>query len=295
MRCLSIPPALPRAVVLVCIFFFSACTNSADKALFDSLDQTISQSTEQLQRELQQKISFLQDELQYPCSRDRARQWLPVAKKAGQLTQEVLNYLSRARQPADKDGADSRDLFDSASARLKVYRDDILALHEQIRAEFTKSFQGIDTTAASQSTLSQHLRMVEKANDRQLAVIMAQLRYSVMQVGANVVAFCREHVGCITDSFETYAAIIGQSSTGILPGQNIEIFAGMGAFSKSAQPTITIDGKRCAVEDDGLGKLTIAASGKPGRYQTTVKIEYINQDGIKSRIDKVVEWEVIKR
>lgn len=297
MRCLSMTLAISRiSVAFVCLFFFSACTqHSADKALFASLDQTMSQSTSQLQQQLQFKITSLQEELQDPCSRERARQWLSVARRAEQLTLEVVDYFSQAKESAEKGKVDGSDLFDSAYVRLNAYRNDILMLHEKIQAEFTRSFEGLEGKADYQASLSQHLRILQQVDDGQLAVALTQLRYSVMQIGASVVAFCRENVGCFTDRFETYAAIIGQSSTGILPGQNLEIAAGMGAFSKAAQPTITIDGKQCAVEDDGVGRLTIAAGSNPGKYQTTVKIEYMDQDGVKRWINKVVEWEVIGR
>ena len=62
-----------------------------------------------------------------------------------------------------------------------------------------------------------------------------------------VVAFCHEQVGKVTVRFDTYAAIIGQSSNYLMPGQEMDITAGVGAFSKAAIPSITIDGQAATV------------------------------------------------
>src|SRR5947209_14043272 len=93
-----------------------------------------------------------------------------------------------------------------------------------------------------------------------------------------VVAFCHEQVGKVTVRFDTYAAVIGQNTNYVMPGQDIEITAGVGAFSKAALPQITINGQTSALGEDGAAHAKFAGGGI-GNHSIPVHIVYKDQDG----------------
>src|SRR5206468_11828538 len=70
--------------------------------------------------------------------------------------------------------------------------------------------------------------------------ILSKFQNDVKTSENKVAAFCHEQVGKVVVRFDTYGAIVGQSSNYLMPGQEIEIMAGVGAFSKAAAPRISI-------------------------------------------------------
>jgi hypothetical protein len=72
-----------------------------------------------------------------------------------------------------------------------------------------------------------------------------------------VVSLFHEQVGKVAVRFDKFAAIIGQSSSYVMPGQEIEITAGVGAFSTGARPTITINGSGAALGEDGAARASL--------------------------------------
>lgn len=280
-----------------CLLLCTACSHRSDQAVLDSLDKTIAQSMRRVSQEMETQLVSLQEELFHPCSAERAKQWLPTARRVQELTVQLADYFAQQRKGLGSGNDDHRakGLVDSAYHRVQVYRDAILSLREDINHEFRASFEGLNTPEGTQSAISEQLRLLKDVDEDQLPVLLTQLRYSIMQLGARVVTFCREHVGCIIDWFDTYSAIIGQSSQGVLPGDSVEIFAGVGAFSKAAQPVITVNDKICPVGEEGVVRYKLAASSKPGKYKARVRIKYLDEDGITQWIDREVQWEVLNK
>ena len=75
---------------------------------------------------------------------------------------------------------------------------------------------------------------------------------------------------------DQYKPLIGQNTNYAMPGQEIIITAGIGAYSKAAQPSITIDGSNVSINADGIAEYKTTAGG-PGSYSKKVRISYINQ------------------
>ena len=77
--------------------------------------------------------------------------------------------------------------------------------------------------------------------------ILSKFQNDVKTSENKVVQFCHNKVGEVAVRFDTYAAIVGQNSNYLMPGQELEITAGVGAFSKAAKPMITIGGQNLAL------------------------------------------------
>ncbi|MGB8195291.1 MAG: hypothetical protein WCF67_25365, partial [Chitinophagaceae bacterium] len=93
-------------------------------------------------------------------------------------------------------------------------------------------------------------------------------------------------------NYEQFSAIISQNSSYLKRGQPLEIYAGVGAFSLSANPTIRINGRKVDVLPDGVAEYQETVSGKPGKHSIPVTIEYTKADGSSSKITKQVQYTV---
>jgi hypothetical protein len=76
-----------------------------------------------------------------------------------------------------------------------------------------------------------------------------------------------------------------------MPGEELIITAGIGAFSKAAKPNITIDGASVGVKEDGSAeyKTTVSGSGPSIKH---VSISFVKPDGTIAKVDKEVRYTV---
>jgi gliding motility-associated protein GldM len=121
--------------------------------------------------------------------------------------------------------------------------------------------------------------------------ILSKFQNDVRTTENRIVQECHNKVGEVVVRFDTYKAIIGQNSTYLMPGQKLTITAGVGAFSKSALPTITIAGVNTPLEADGAARRELDA-GAIGDRSVPVTITYTDQDGVKQTINETVKYTV---
>ena len=76
-----------------------------------------------------------------------------------------------------------------------------------------------------------------------------------------------------------------------MPGQEVRITAGVGAFSKAAAPNITIDGSNVALNAEGVAELKFNAGGT-GAYSKKVVINYLKPDGTRGTTEKEIKYTV---
>jgi gliding motility-associated protein GldM len=106
-----------------------------------------------------------------------------------------------------------------------------------------------------------------------------------------VIAFCHNKVGEVVVRQDAFAAIAVADANYILPGQKINITAGVGGFSTAVKPQISIGGTNVPVGTDGTAKMEVQGTSL-GSHSIPVHIEYTDQDGKKQSIDKTIEYTV---
>jgi len=121
--------------------------------------------------------------------------------------------------------------------------------------------------------------------------ILSKFQNDVKTSENRVIQVCHNKVGEVVVRFDTYAAIVGQNSNYLMPGQELEITAGVGAFSKGATPTITIAGRPYQIGAEGTATAKLPGGGV-GPHTIPVRISYTDQEGKPQVIDKVVEYKV---
>lgn len=77
-----------------------------------------------------------------------------------------------------------------------------------------------------------------------------------------------------------------------MPGDKMEITAGVGAFSKAALPAITINGQLVPLAADGAAHLPMTASSSKGNHTVAVSIKYKDQEGMDQTVTKNIEYTV---
>ena len=154
-------------------------------------------------------------------------------------------------------------------ARLEKYKNDVIAIDPTMKSQVEAYLRQIDLdpptsrNSSNQTWEGAYFRMVPTVA---AITMLSKFQNDVKTAENRVVSLFHEQVGKVAVRFDTYAAIIGQSSSYVMPGEEIEITAGVGAFSKAAQPRITINGSGAALGEDGAARAKVNAGGVGSHY-----------------------------
>lgn len=273
-----------------------------------STNRTINQSTETILASLNEKRS------EGPTA-EKANIWYPKAQQAQALSRDINDYIQTLKNkiltaagydPANGDTSYKMEDLDIATRimvtekegqklkeKLDDYKAKLLALDPLIGQEFKNTLQINTAMPAVQdkSNNTWELAYFHMVPTVASITILSKFQNDVKTSENKVVAFCHEQVGKVVVRFDTYTAIVGQSSNYIMPGQQVEVMAGVGAFSKAAAPQITINGQSVSLGEDGQAKLKMPG-GALGKHTIPIVIRFKDQDGKDQVIPKTIEYTV---
>ena len=280
---------------------------------FKTVDNSLTGTNSTINTSTSNILGSLQDKMSDPASAAKAQVWYPKAQKATVLAKDMYDYITSLKSKIlsgaefkKEDSSYKQDNLDVATRimitdgegkklrqKLEDYRNNLLKIDPAIEQQLKNSLQ-IDVSMP---------RVQDKGNNTWEAAyfhmvptvaaitMLSKFQNDVKTSENKVVAFCHEQVGKVAVRFDTYAAIIGQSSSYVMPGQEIEVTAGVGAFSKAAQPRVTINGSGASLGDDGVAHAKFTAGGV-GQHSVPVTIVYTDQEGKQQTITKNVDYTV---
>ena len=248
-----------------------------------------------------------------PKTAQKAAIWGPKADEAKKLSDDMNTYIlslqDRLKKEADFEPATGK--FNEASleaatrlmteegegdklqARLKQYKESLLKIDPAIAKQFAETLP-IDyqtpkvENSANNTFATAYFHMTPTIA---ALTILSKFQNDVRNSEAQVVEYCHAQVSTVPVVFDQFQAFAGQSSQYLMPGQELQITAGIGAFSAAAKPTISIDGANVPLTADGaaLYKTTV---GGPGSYTKKVHITFTKPDGTIATKDVEVPYTV---
>jgi gliding motility-associated protein GldM len=121
--------------------------------------------------------------------------------------------------------------------------------------------------------------------------ILSKFQNDVKNSESQMVDYCYKQIGSVKVVFDQFEAFAGTNATYLMPGDELELTAGIGAFSKAAKPTITINGAPQSLNEDGVAAFKTKVDGA-GEHSVTVNIAYTKPDGSPATVSKVVKYTV---
>jgi len=280
---------------------------NAFKTINESLEKTnaaVNASTSQIIASLNQKLND-------PATRDRAAIWKPKADQIEGYARVTYDYIESLKKEIiaastsgdklkeDDQNATTRILVKEGKGKqlfemLKKYKGSVLGTDTLINNVFANNFAvNLDPPKSQNSNKKTWEEAYFYMSPTVGALsILSKFQNDVRTSENKVVTFCHEQVGKVEVVFDSYAAIVGQNSNYLMPGQKIEIKAGIGAFSKEAKPTIIIGGAVVPIGEEGFALKELDA-GSVGPHTIPVTISYTNQNtGQQERKEVKVEYVV---
>ena len=256
----------------------------------------------------------LSDKLADAKTSQKAQIWQPKAEQARKLSEGMTTYIEGLKKQLKTtaglemiNGKESfkEDNLEAAThlfgtegkgkeleAKLKAYKAAMLAIDPQINAKFGKTLPvDVEPPIGQDGTKKDFTNAYFSMTPTVAGLtLLSKFQNNIKNAENQVVTFCHEQIGAVIVKFDQTGVLVGQSSNYIMPGQEISITAGIGAYSSAAQPQISIAGSSVPVID-GKGTYKISASGS-GLRKVPVTIRYLDQDGIAQTKTEEVEYTV---
>lgn len=231
--------------------------------------------------------------------------WEPKAMQAKALSEEMMTYLDslkfalkvaagrsmRLDEHGDSvehynlDNLDaSTRLFetkgegDRLKARLDLYKENILAIDPAIKNAFENNFPVNTVPPVSVEGKKKDFTQTFFHMTPAIAAmtILSKFQNNVRNAENMVVSFCHSQIGKVEVHMDQAAVLVGTNSTYLMPGQQLQITAGVGAYSSTTKTSITINGVSVPVSA-GKGVYTTNVSGA-GDHVANVTVNYFDEN-----------------
>jgi gliding motility-associated protein GldM len=275
----------------------------------ENTNVTVNHSTETIMKSLLDKLSD-------PTTAAKAQIWYPKAQQAQTLTKPLFEFIQGLKNRIiDESGGDHKDpstkykednletptriMVEKGQGkelykRLAQYKNDLLAIDPSIKAEFENSLP-IDLTKpesrnkAGKTWEGAYFHMVPSVA---ALTILSKFQMDVKTSENRVAQFCHNKVGEVVVRYDTYAAFAETDKSYVMPGDEMEITAGVGAFSKAALPTVNIEGVTVPLDVDGAAHRKLNAATSLGKHALNVTVSFTDQEGKLQTVTKPIEYTV---
>ena len=250
----------------------------------------------------------LEDKLSQPESREKAQKWEPLAVKAKNYSAAMMDYIDglkldlkkaadlrkKAPLPGSTDSvedyrADNLDastrLFENGGkgkelqAKLDQYKADMLGIDPSITKEFEGVFPVNTTPPVSQEGKQKDFTQSFFHMTPTIAslTILSKFQNNIKNAENEIVTYCHNQIGAVAVHMDQVGVLVGQNSNYLMPGQELDITAGVGAYSSAASPSISINGSGVQVTN-GQGTYKTTANGA-GEHSVNVNVTFKDENG----------------
>ncbi len=248
----------------------------------------------------------LEEKLHEPQSAEKAAIWEPKAVQAEHLSAAMYTYLDSLKH-ALKVGADLKMKYDEKikdsvedfkaenldastrmfetrgegdrlKARLDQYKTDMLSIDPSIKSQFESSFPVNTTPPKTEDDKRKGFTQAFFHMTPTIAAItiLSKFQNNLKNAENEIVTYCHNQIGKVEIHMHQEGVLVGQNSNYLMPGQQLQITAGVGAYSSSAAPSISINGSGVSVAN-GQGTYTTTVSGA-GEHTVNVNVSFRDEN-----------------
>ncbi len=271
---------------------------------FQVVDKSMQNSTTVTNASTGQIMTSFESKKKDPSSKANAEIWMPKAQAAIDLCNKAYADIEAAKKEllTAKDTSESKDNMD-ATTRIFVdekkgeaiydkfvqLKQNLLAIDPEIAKEFATSLP-IDIAQSDKDKKDWAFKSFHMMPTVATLTILSKLESDIKTSENKIAAYCHSKVGEVVVKYDSFSALVGQSSNYLMPGQKITITGGLGAFSSSNTPSISINGQNVAVTN-GQGSMELDGGGA-GEHTATVTVSFKDQNGKPQSKTETIKWTV---
>jgi gliding motility-associated protein GldM len=267
---------------------------------FKTVNNSLNMSNSTLTTASGKVYEALEASVEDPKTKDKAEKWKPLADKVKILSDDINTYMEGLKNEMKRGSGYSPERHDTTGweqnleaatrlmdtkgegeklrARLEKYKKDILAIDPDIAKEFANSIPistEIPKSEAGNTNQDWTQAYFHMTPTIAALTIVSKFQNDVKNTENKVSSFCLKQIGAVKINYDKFVPLIGTNSTYLMPGENIEITAGLGAFNSGVKPVVTINGQNVPVSESGVGELK-APAGASGQHNINVDIKYVD-------------------
>lgn len=249
-------------------------------------------------------------------TKEKALIWKPIADKVSGYSKETFDYIETLKDllkreagynPENGDSTYKIDNLD-AGIRLMGTKGKGAELYQKL-VDYKKNVLDVDTAIAKEFASKLPLNLDKpqsEAGNTNLSwsdayfhmtpaiavlTILGKFQNDIKNSENDVVTYCADQIGAVKLRLNKTAVIYGANSTYLMPGEKLTVYAGVGAFSSEAQPTITIGGKSVTVDGEGKATTDIPVGGG-GKQSVKLNVSYKDQEGKLQQFEREIPYTV---
>ncbi len=120
--------------------------------------------------------------------------------------------------------------------------------------------------------------------------MLSKFQNNIKNAESGIVTYCQNKIGAVERHMDKTGVFVGQSSNYLMPGQELTVTAGVGAYSSSADPEISINGSRVPVSaGQGTYKTTVSGAGD---HSVSVNVTFKDENNKTVTIPTTVKYTV---
>lgn len=279
---------------------------------FKTVNNSLTKTNDVLAFSTNTVMTSLESKTKEAETREKALIWYPIAQDIKKQSDDMYNYINTVKQqliegskssPSDTTfkeddlNAPTRimvtgDLGKQLLQKLTDYRNKVL-VNPEIKAEFEKTLPIDLSIPATQSESNKTWEQAYFNMTPTIAAItiLSKFQNDVKTTENRLVSFAHSKVGQVDVRFDQFAPLLVANSTYLMPGDEIELSAGVAAFSSANKPKISINGQGGEPGPDGFVKTKFKVSGA-GQKTVTASFSYVDQNNKVQNVSKTVNYTV---
>ena len=288
---------------------------------FKTVDRSLMIASGVAEQKNQEIFKSFKAKLEDPTSREKAAIWEPKAQQAKKISDELYNYIETLKTELKKESGlktvDGKEEFkeDDLDAgtrllvqrapegkgkgkelfeKLKAYKEQLLSIDPDMKKEIEVGLP-LDLTippTSSEAGKSDWAYAYFHMTPTIAAItILSKFQNDVRNSESRAVEFCHKQIGQVEIIYDQFQAFAGTNTQYLMPGEELVITAGIGAFSKAAQPSVSIDGANVALNAEGTAEYKTRVGGS-GAGIKRVRISYAKPDGTTAVVEKEIKYTV---
>ncbi len=287
---------------------------------FKVVDKSLMTSNTNISASNSTLYKSIEDKLSEPGSADKAKVWEPKAMQAKALSANMMNYIDSLKL-ALKKGADlkmrwDKNLKDSVEDfrednldastrlfetngkgkelkdRLDQYKEQMLNIDPAIRKQFENTFPVNTVPPISQDGTKKDFTQAFFHMTPTVAALtmLSKFQNNIKNAENMIVSYSHAQIGAVEVHMDQVGVLVGQNSNYLMPGQELTVTAGVGAYSSTVKSNISINGSPISLVN-GQGQFKTTVSGA-GEHTIQISGSFIGEDNKPVSISKTINYTV---
>ena len=182
---------------------------------------------------------------------------------------------------------------------LSAYRGSVRNLFEEEEREIVDRIFELSSINQFESYSDERSKMWVTLNFQDAGVLPAKVFLSTLQndillTENRLIDHIHSSTAMIVEDWISYSAIVVLDKGQVRPGDEMEIYAGLGKFDTHRKPDIVFNGAKVTAAEDGVATYKFKARKEPGGHAVTVEIRFVDNNGGNRTITKEVRYNVVK-